>query len=121
MDPYLQITEIEEVFRARKGELGLRPVWHRLDKQVRAHLFLSVLAYHAVHLIRTRLKQGGNNLSWDSIRNRPQNWVRITTTLQEVDGPVIATRQDVSPPAEAADIARLVGVKPSRHRTRSRR
>ena len=93
MDQYLQLTEVEAVFHALKGELGLRPVWHRIDKQVRAHLFLSALAYHAVHLIRTRLKQGGNNLSWDSIRNRLQNWVRITTTLQEVDGAVIATRQ----------------------------
>ena len=121
VDQYLQLTEFEAVFHALKGELGLRPVWHRLDKQVRAHLFLSALAYHAVHLIRTRLKQGGNNLSWDSIRNRLQNWVRITTTLQEVDGAVIATRQDVWPPAEAADINRLVGVKLSRHRIRSRR
>ena len=34
---------------------------------------------------------------------------------------VIATRQDIWPPAEATDIARLVGIKPSHHRTRSRR
>ena len=121
VDQYLQLTEIEAVFRALKGELGLRPVWHRLDKQVRAQLFLSVLAYHAVHLIRTRLKRDRNNLCWASIRNRLQTWVRVTTTLQEVDGPVLAIRQDVRPPAEAAGIARLVGVKPGPHRIRSRR
>ena len=121
VDQYLQLTEIEAVFRALKGELGLRPVWHTLDNQIRAHLFLSVLAYHAVHLIRTRLKQRGNNLGWASIRNRLQNWVRVTTTLREVDGAVIATRQDVWPPVEAADIARRVGVKPASHQTRSRR
>ena len=81
---YLQITEVEAVFRALKSELGLRPIWHQGDNQVCAHLFLTVLARHAVHLIRTRLKRGGNNLCWNSIRNRLQNWVRITTTLQEV-------------------------------------
>ena len=118
---YLQITEVEAVFRALKSELGLRPIWHQGDNQVCAHLFLTVLAYHAVHLIRTRLKRGGNNLCWNSIRNRLQNWVRITTTLQEVGAGVISTRQDVWPSAEAADIARRVGVTPACNRTRSRR
>ena len=109
---YLQITEVEAVFRALKSELGLRPVWHKGDNQICAHLFITVLAWHAVHLIRTRLKRDGNNLCWAPIRNRPRNWVRITTTLQEVGGGVISTRQDVWPSAEAAEIARRVGVPP---------
>ena len=109
------------MFRALKSELGLRPIWHQGDNQVCAHLFITVLAYHPVHLIRTRLKRGGINLCWNSIRNRLQNWVRITTTLQEVGGGVISTRQDVWPSAEAADIARRVGVTPACNRTRSRR
>ena len=61
------------------------------------------------------LKQGGNNPCWASIRDRLRNWVRITTTLQKVDRAVIAIRQDVWPPVEAADIARRVGVKPACH------
>ena len=83
------------MFRALKSELGLRPIWHKGDNQICAHLFITVLAYHAVHLIRTQLKRDGNNLCWASIRNRLRNWVRITTTLQEVGGGVITTRQDV--------------------------
>ena len=51
-----------------------------------------------------------------SLGHRLQNWVRGTTTLQEVDGAVIATRQDVWPLADAAD--RPPGRRP---RTRSRR
>ena len=84
----MQITEVEAVFRSLKSELGLRPIWHQGDNQIRAHLFIAVLAYHAVHVIRTRLKLAGNNHCWASIRNRLQNWVRITTTIQEVaEGP----------------------------------
>ena len=59
---YLQCCRIEAVFRASNGELGLRPIWHQGDNQIRAHLFIAVLAYHAVHLIRTRFKMGGNDL-----------------------------------------------------------
>ena len=121
VEQYLAITEVEAVFRALKSELGLRPIWHKSNNQIRAHLFIAVLAYHAVHLLRTRLKQGGNNLCWTSIRNRLQNWVRITTTIQEVGAGVITCRQDVCPNAEAAEIARRIGVRPGCDRKRSRR
>ena len=49
VERYLQITEVEAVFRALKSELGLRPTWHQGDNQIRAHFLLAVLAYHAVH------------------------------------------------------------------------
>ena len=55
VEQYLQITEVEPVFRSPKSELGLRPIWHQDDNQIRAHLFIAVLAYHAVHQIRTHL------------------------------------------------------------------
>ena len=116
MEQYLQITEVEAVFRSLKSEPGLRPIRDQGDNQIRAHLFIAVLAYHAVHLIRTRLKQTGKNLCWTSIRDRLQNWVRITTTIQEVGAGHIACRQDVLPSAEAAEIALRVGVKPGSHR-----
>ena len=120
MHQYLQITEVEAVFRALKSELGLRPIRHKRDNQICAHLFITVLAHHAVHLIRTQRKRDGNNLCWASIRNRLQNRVRITTTLQEEGGGVITTRQDVWPSAEAAEIARRVWITSACHRTRSR-
>ena len=121
VERYLQITEVEAVFRALKSELGLRPIWHQGDNQIRAHLFIAVLAYHAVHLIRTRLKMGGNDLCWASIRNRLRNWVRITTTIQEVGAGQITCRQDFLASAEAAEIARRVGVEPGNYRRSNRR
>ena len=121
VEQYLQNTEVEAVFRSLKSELGLRPIWHQGDNQIRAHNFTALLAYHAVHVIRTRLKLAGSNLCWANIRNRLQNWVRITTTTQEVAAGQIACRQDVLPSAEATEIARRVGVKPGTHRRTNRR
>ena len=109
------------MFRALKSELGLRPIWHQGDNRIRAHLFIAALAYHAVHLIRTRLKMGGNDRCRASIRNRLRNRVRITTTIQEVGAGQITCRQDVLPSAEAAEIARRVGVKPGNYRRSNRR
>ena len=64
---------------------------------------------------------GGNDLCWASIRNRLRNRVRITTTIQEIGAGQITCRQDVLPSAEAAEVARRVGVKPGNYRRSNRR
>ena len=117
---YWRLTEIEAPFRSLKSELGLRPIWHHKDERVSTHLFIAVLAYHGVHLIRTRLQARGIRLSWQSIRERLSTWVRITTTVRQVNGALIVNRQDVRPSAEVAEISRAAGVEPRIHRVRSR-
>lgn len=118
---YWRLTEIEATFRSLKTELGLRPIWHVKRSRIAAHLFLAVLAYHGVHLLRTRLKARGIVLSWEGIRTRLRPWVRMTTTIRETNGALIVNRQDVRPPAPLAQIARAAGVEPCHHRRRTRR
>ena len=117
---YWRLTEIESTFRALKTDLGLRPIWHVKPRRIAAHLFIAVLAFHGVHLLRTRLKAKGIPLSWGSLRRRLRRWGRITTTIEETNGGLIVNRQDVRPGAELANIARAVGVEPRLHRRRSR-
>jgi transposase len=48
---YKQLKEVERAFRTLKGPLELRPIHHRLEKRVRAHVLLCMLAYYlAWHL-----------------------------------------------------------------------
>jgi transposase len=42
---YVQLTEIEAVFRALKSDLAIRPIYHQKDSRVEAHIFVSFLAY----------------------------------------------------------------------------
>ena len=107
---YWRLTDLENTFRQLKSELGLRPIWHSTDARISAHLFITVLAYHAVHLIRTRLRNNDINLRRDSIRNRMASWERITTTQQTPTGQQVVVRQDARPSDEAATIARHVNV-----------
>jgi hypothetical protein len=45
---YKQLKEVEKGFRALKGpELQIRPIHHRLERRVRAHVFLCMLALYA--------------------------------------------------------------------------
>lgn len=49
---YIRLTEIEAVFRVLKSEVGLRPIVHQKSLRAKGHLFVSVIACQAVHLIR---------------------------------------------------------------------
>ena len=115
---YWKLTELEATFRSLKSEIGLRPVWHSKTSRIAAHLFIAVLAYHAVHLLRTRLAAHGRHDRWSTIRDKLAGWVRLTSTLREVDGNRIVIRQDARPDAEARAIAQAAGltVDPHRHR-----
>jgi hypothetical protein len=43
---YKQLKEVERAFRSLKGVLEVRPIHHRLEQRVRAHIFLCTLAYY---------------------------------------------------------------------------
>jgi transposase len=42
---YVQLTEIEAVFKALKSDLAVRPIHHQLEHRVEAHIFVAFLAY----------------------------------------------------------------------------
>ena len=90
---YWQLAEIEAAFRSLKGDAGLRPIFHVKPSRIRAHLFLAVLAYHGVHLLRKRLAQAGLRSSWETIRRQLAGWVRLTTSLRAADGRWIQWRR----------------------------
>ena len=115
---YWRLTDLENTFRQLKSELGLRPIWHSTDARISAHLFITVLAYHAVHLIRTRLRNNDIYLRRNSIRNRMASWERVTTTQQTPTGQQVVVRQDARPSDEVATIARHVNVHVGAYRQR---
>jgi hypothetical protein len=94
---YSMLTNLEAVFRSLKTDLGLRPVYHQIERRVEGHLFISVLAYYAVHTIRLQLKAKGINDAWDTIRNTLSTQVRITTTLQRRDRRAVHVRKASRP------------------------
>ncbi len=111
----MRCSSSERVVDALKSELGLRSIWYQKGNRTAAHL---VLAFHALHLLRTRLKAAGITLSREWIRNRLRSWLRITTTIRRTDGSTIVNRQDVRPHPEVTRITRVAGVEPQLHRWR---
>ena len=93
------LTNLEAVFRSLKTDLGLRPVFHQIERRVDAHLFISLLAYIFVHTIRLQLQACGITESWDKLRAILSSQVRITATVQCEDGRTVHVRKATRPEA----------------------
>ena len=54
---YKRLADVERAFRTLKGvDLHVRPIRHRLEGRVKAHIFLSMLAYYVQWHMRQALK-----------------------------------------------------------------
>ena len=52
---YIQLTQIESVFRSLKSELGIRPIYHQLEHRADAHILIAFLAYCLQVTLKNRL------------------------------------------------------------------
>jgi transposase len=97
---YSMLTDLESVFRSLKSELGLRPVFHSKEDRADGHLFITVLAYQCVQVLRRQLKAAGINDSWASLRQTLSVQRRVTASLRRRDGRTVHVRKStVAEPA----------------------
>jgi transposase len=52
---YIQLTQIESVFRCLKSELAVRPIYHQLEHRADAHVLIAFLAYSLHVTLKNRL------------------------------------------------------------------
>jgi transposase len=60
---YKDLNEVERGFRSLKDPLGLRPIWHRAERRVKAHIFVAALAFLIERMLERALREAGVNIS----------------------------------------------------------
>lgn len=101
---YIMLTDLESVFRSLKSELGLRPVYHHKEERAEGHLFITVLAYQAVQIIRNILKVKDINLSWNSLRKILARQQRVTVSFKQKNGCSLNVRKSTIAPPRLREI-----------------
>ena len=95
---YKQLLEVERGWRDMKQILDLRPVYHRLEERIRAHVVLCWLALLLIRLIETRTGR-----TWHHVRRDLDRLHAVTFT-----GPTGTFRQRTDPTKPQIDLyARL--------------
>lgn len=83
---YVQLTQIESVFRSLKSELGIRPVYHRLERRVDAHIMVAFLAYCLQVTLKNRLQIHAPGLTPSAVLGKLATVQMIDVWIPTVDG-----------------------------------
>lgn len=60
---YGQLWKIEKAFRVSKHDLKIRPIYHRLQKRIEAHITINFIAYKVYKELERQLKLKTDNMS----------------------------------------------------------
>jgi len=101
---YTMLTDLEAVFRSLKSELGLRPIYHQTAARTEGHLFITVLAYQAVQVLRKQLKDRNKSCSWVRLREILSVQQRVTATFQQRGGNTLHIRKATVAEAKLKEI-----------------
>jgi transposase len=94
---YIMLTQLEDSFRTLKTDLQMRPVFHRKENRSDAHIFITLLAYHLLHSIRSSLKEKDVHLSWRKIRELMSTHCRVTNRMKTESGNILFIRKCSEP------------------------
>ena len=101
---YKQLLEVERGWRDMKQILDLRPVYHRREDRIRAHVLLCWLA---LLLIRAAETTAGGPWTWQRIRTELQRLHAVTYT-----GPAGTFRQSTEPTKPQRDVLTALRLDP---------
>ena len=90
---YVQLTEVEAAFRTLKSELAIRPLFHQLEKRVKAHVLVAFLGYALLVTLKHLLKRVGSEYSPAKALQRLSELYSVDIVLPTIEGREIWLRR----------------------------
>lgn len=99
---YVQLTEVEAVFRALKSDLAIRPIWHWVGQRVEAHVMVAFLGYCLWVCLKQKLKATAPALSPWQVLDQFQRVVQVEVWFKLKGGGAICLPRVTQPePSQA--------------------
>lgn len=83
IDNYKYLWHIEKAFRMSKTDLRIRPIYHRLQSRIEAHICISFIAYCILKELERVLHKENSSISLKKAAELTHNMYQITYTLPE--------------------------------------
>ncbi len=83
---YVQLTQIESVFRSLKSELSIRPIRHQLEHRADAHILIAFLAYCLQVTLKNRLLMHAPGLTPAAVFEKLATIQMVEVWIPMVDG-----------------------------------
>jgi transposase len=97
---YMQLSQIEEVFRNLKGDLSIRPIFHQKDSRIEAHIFIAFLAYCLHVTLQRKLHPLAPGLTPRAILEKFSSIQMVDVHLPTTDGREIILSRYTQPEKE---------------------
>ena len=83
---YVQLTQIESVFRCLKSELSIRPIHHQLEHRADAHVLIAFLAYCLQVTLKNRLLIHASGLTPAAVLEKMATIQLVEVWIPMLDG-----------------------------------
>jgi transposase len=107
---YVQLTQIESVFRSLKSELGIRPIYHQLERRADAHVFIAFLAYCLQVTLKNRLMMHAPGLTVLSVLEKLSTIQMVDVWLPMLDGRCLVLPRRTQPEADVQALMEQIGI-----------
>ena len=83
---YIRLVRIEESFRNLKSDLGIRPIYHQDDERIKAHIFISFIAYCLHVALEMKMKPLASGLTSRSLISQLSGIMMLNVSIPIDDG-----------------------------------
>jgi hypothetical protein len=107
---YMQLVLVEEAFRTLKGDLGLRPIYHRDPERIEAHLFIAFLAYCLIITLRQQLRAVAGGLMPRVVFEKLATLQLLDVSVPTTDGRELLLVRHTEPGRDVSLLLHQLGV-----------
>jgi Transposase DDE domain len=97
---YIQLTEVEQAFKELKHDLAVRPIFHRNEGRIEAHIFVAFLAYCLQVTLKAHLRPMAAGLTPREVIAKFKAMQMVDVHIPTTDGRELLLSRYTQPEAE---------------------
>ena len=97
---YIQLTEVEQAFKEIKHDLAIRPIFHKTEERIEAHIFVAFLAYCLQVTLKAQLRQLAGGTTPRAVIEKFKTMQMVDVQLPTTDGRELTLSRYTQPEAE---------------------
>jgi transposase len=97
---YIQLTEVEQAFKELKQDLAIRPIYHRTEPRIEAHIFVAFLAYCLQVTLKAKLRSLANGTTPRAVIAKFKTMQMVDVRIPTIDGRELVLSRYTQPEPE---------------------
>ena len=97
---YIQLTEVEQAFKELEHDLAVRPIFHRVESRIEAHVFVAFLAYCLQVTLKANLRPLAGGITPREVLAKFKTMQMVDVHIPTTDGRELLLSRYTQPEAE---------------------